>query len=123
MAKKAATQRNRGSSSRSTNTRTRRSNTNSRRSSSESILTKPFESLDFRRLNGTSYKRMVRDISRSSPLLYIAGGIGAFLVGRFAYRYYQDHPEVSDFIKENVDTVESKLREFRGGHDEEIARH
>lgn len=123
MAKKA-TQRTRGSSSRSSsNSRGRRSNTNSRRSSSDSILERSFDSFDLRKLNGGGYKKVVRDFTRSPSLLYLAGGIGAYFIGRFAYRYYQNHPEISDFIKENVDTVESRLREYRGGSQEEVARH
>lgn len=117
MAKKV-TQRKRGS------TTSRRSNTRGRRSGSsysgESLLERPLEGFDLRKFNGNNYKNVVRDFSKSSSLLYLVGGIGAFFLGRWALRYYQNHPEISEFIKENVDTVEARLREFRGGEIEEV---
>lgn len=100
-----------------------RKSTRGRSVSAKTLLKRPLEGFDFRKLNSGSYKRAVRGLN-SPVLLSIAGSVGAFFLGRFIYRYYQSHPEISDFIRENIDTVEEKLREFRGGTvDEEIARH
>ncbi len=63
---------------------------------------------------GTGYKKMARAVSGNPWALSLAGGIGAFFIGRFLYRYYENHPEISEFIQDNFETVESRLREFRG---------
>jgi hypothetical protein len=92
--------------------------------SAESLLEKPLENIDLRKLNGPGIKKIIREIYKSPLAMYLAGGVGAFFIGRFAYRYYQDHPEISDFIKENFDTMESRLREFRSEiMDGDVARH
>lgn len=45
--------------------------------------------------------------------MYVAGGIGLAVLGRFAFKYYQSHPEISDYIKENYEAVESKIHDYR----------
>lgn len=45
--------------------------------------------------------------------MYVAGGIGVAVLARFAYKYYNSHPEISDYIKENFESVESKLKEYK----------
>lgn len=84
------------------------------------------KSLNLNRLRSGGYKKIAKNVSKNPLALYLASGLGAFFLGRFVYRYYQNHPEISDFIQENFDTVESKLREFRSGRgleEERIARH
>lgn len=99
----------------STQGRRRRSPLSTRRSSSshESVL-------DTINPNQVDYRKVLRNVSQNSPLMLLAGGLGAFVIGRFFYRYYQDHPEISDFIRDNMDTVESRIREFREGSREEM---
>lgn len=111
MAKKAS-QGNKSSTKRSTSSRGRRSSSNS---SSDSLLDKARSSFDFRKVRGLNYENALRKVSANPWAMYVAGGIGAFYLARFAYRYYKTHPEFSEFIKENIDTVESSLREYRGG--------
>ncbi len=65
-------------------------------------------------VQGAGYKKIARAVSSNPWALSLAGGIGAYFIGRFLYRYYENHPEISDFIQENFETVESKLREIRG---------
>lgn len=74
---------------------------------------------------GMNYKNILRKIKASPFSLYLAGGAGAFFLGRFAIRYYRSHPEIQSFIKENFDTVEEKIREYRnsGMSEEAEARH
>lgn len=119
MAKR--TQGNRGSSNRG-----RKSN-RGRSASAGTILERPLESIDLRKLSGNNvYKKSLRTIIDNPVALYLAGTVGAFFLGRFAYRYYQNHPEISEFIRDNFDTVEGKLRDFRGGSAgdvDEVARH
>jgi hypothetical protein len=75
--------------------------------------------------SGKSYKSILSKIKASPLSLYVAGGVGAFFLGRFAIRYYKSHPEISTFLKENFDTVEEKLREYKNNmmSDEAEARH
>ncbi len=74
---------------------------------------------------GLNYKKILRRM-RANPLtLYLAGGVGAFYFGRFLFKYYKNHPEISTFFKENFDTVENKLRNYKDSFnsDEIEARH
>lgn len=74
---------------------------------------------------GINYKNVLRKIKANPLSMYIAGGVGAFFLGRFAIRYYRSHPEISTFLKENFDTVEGKLREYKDSimSEESEARH
>lgn len=111
-------------SSRSTSSNRGRKSNRGRSVSAKSILARPLQNIDLRRLNGGGYKRVIRGLSDRPVWLSIAGSVGAFFLGRFLYRYYQNHPEISEFIQDNFNTVEEKLREFRGGDiNEDVARH
>lgn len=81
--------------------------------------------LDLRRLSGPGYKKVIRDIYKSPIALYLASGVGTFFLGRFLFRYYKNHPEIAEFVRDNFETVEAKLREFRGEEilDDDMARH
>ena len=89
----------------------RSNSTSSRRTSGKKI--------DLRKFNNTDLQRVVKKIGDSPLALYLAGGVGTIFLARFAYRYYRNHPEIQEFIRENFDTVESTLREYRGGSVEE----
>lgn len=93
----------------------------SRSRSRESLLDNPLN-IDLRRFNGPGYKKVLREVAKN-PISYLAGGFGAYLLGRFMFRYYQSHPEISDFIRDNFESVEERLKEFRGSRDEDYARH
>lgn len=60
-----------------------------------------------------TYRNVWQRLQGSPKLLYVAGGVGAFFLIRFAVRYYKDHPEILEFIKENIDNVEERIGEFR----------
>lgn len=65
-------------------------------------------------LGGFNYKNLSRKL-RANPLILNAGiGVGAYFLVRYAIRFYKSHPEIADFVRENLDTVESRFREFRG---------
>lgn len=78
-------------------------------------------------LGGYNYRNLARKISKNPLLMNVGIGVGAFYLVRYAIRYYKNHPEILDFIKDNLDTVESKFREYRSslsGEDEMTqARH
>ena len=88
---------------------------------SSGLLEKP---IDMRKFNGGGYKKILRDIYKSPISLWLASGVGGYFLARFMLRYYRNHPEIAEFFCENFDTVEARLREFRGGSmDEDMARH
>lgn len=90
--------------------------------SRESLLENP---IDLRKLNGGGYKKVIRSLYRSPISLYLASGVGSYFLVRFLFRYYKDHPEIAEFVRDNFESVESRIREFRGGNamDEDMARH
>lgn len=77
-------------------------------------------------LGGFNYRNLSRKL-RGSPILLNAGiGVGAYFLVKYAIRFYKAHPEIADFVRENLDTVEDKVRSFRGTSDESTladARH
>lgn len=57
-------------------------------------------------------------------LAYVVGGIGAYFLGKFAYRYYKSHPEIAKFFKENYEQLGEKIKEIGGNTQEhEIPKH
>lgn len=51
----------------------------------------------------------------SPTVKYIAGGVATAVLARIATNISTKYPELSNFLKENIDTVESKLLEFKSG--------
>lgn len=48
--------------------------------------------------------------ARATP--YVAGGIGLAVIAKYAYSYYKSHPEMVETLKENLGTVEEKLKDY-----------
>jgi hypothetical protein len=61
------------------------------------------------------YKEVIKDFITSPPVKYIAGGIATALLTRIANNMSDRYPEISSFIKENLDNIEGKLGEFNSG--------
>lgn len=51
----------------------------------------------------------------SPTVKYIAGGVATAVLTRIASNIATKYPELSNFLRENIDTVESKLSEFKTG--------
>lgn len=85
---------------------------------SKNRSTPTLKTIDFRNFNKGDAKKIINKVSNNPLALYIAGGVGAIFATRFALRYYKNHPELKDFIKENFDAVESTLKEYRHGIEE-----
>lgn len=63
----------------------------------------------------TDQRRVLARRLKNNPIgMYILGVIGTFFLGRYLLRYYKNHPEIAEFVRDNFETVEGKLREFRG---------
>lgn len=47
----------------------------------------------------------------------ITKAVGIGVAGYFAYKwgrkFYEEHPEIGEFIRDNLETVEDKFREYR----------
>lgn len=81
-------------------TAARKSSAKSRRSSSERSY--------------QNYRDTLLEWSERPAVRYVAGGIGLALLARFTYSMSERYPEISRFLKENLDTIEDRMREFRG---------
>lgn len=55
------------------------------------------------------YMGLVRELVSNPTVKYVAGGIATALLTRLATKLSDKYPEISSFIRENLDTVESKL--------------
>lgn len=75
--------------------------------------------------NYRNYRDQLLEWSENPAVKYVAGGIGLALLGRLAFSMSDRYPEVSRFFRENLDTIEDKLKEFRGIENQEgtEARH
>ncbi len=86
---------------------TKRSSSRSRRGSQETTL-------DLSQLSRQStYKNLIRYLSKNTAAKYVLGGIAGVVLVRFAMRYYREHPEISDFLRDNFENVEGRLRQYR----------
>jgi hypothetical protein len=77
-------------------------------------------------LGGYNFKNLGRRLRGNSLLLNVGIGVGTFFAVRSAIRYVKANPAIVDFFRENLDTVEAKFREYRGGSSEDTiadARH
>jgi hypothetical protein len=102
-----------------TRTTSPRRNTRRNKSSEEKHLEIPM--LD-RRMTMKSFMNRIR----SNPVaMYLGGSVAAVLLVRWGYHFYKDHPEIKEFILDNFDTVEDKLKEYKNsfGSDMSEARH
>jgi hypothetical protein len=59
------------------------------------------------------YKEILREFISSPAVRYVAGGIATALLTRLANNMAERYPEISSFIRENMDNLEGKLGEFR----------
>lgn len=59
------------------------------------------------------YKEILRDLYASPTVRYLAGGIAAAFLNRYANKLSEKYPEVADFLKENIEAFEGKLSEIK----------
>ncbi len=68
-------------------------------------------------------KEVFRGFVANPAFKYVAGGIATAVLARIATNLSARYPEISNFLKENLDNVESRLGEFKSGTTDESARH
>lgn len=66
------------------------------------------------------YKEILKEFVASPAFRYAAGGIATALLSRLANNMSGKYPEISNFIRNNLDTVESK---FSMGQDQDNFQH
>ena len=65
--------------------------------------------------NLKNYRNTVLDWSEQPAAKYIIGGVGFAVLARLAYQFSESYPGAVQFLRNQLDTVEDKLREYRGG--------
>ncbi len=68
------------------------------------------------------YKEILREFLSRPAVKYVAGGIATAMLTRLANNMAEKYPEISDFIRENMENLEGKLGEFRATF-QDSARH
>jgi hypothetical protein len=68
--------------------------------------------------NRRDYKEMFYEFAQNPAVRYVAGGIATAVLSKLATNLSERYPEISNFIKENLDTVEGKLGDFRNSLEE-----
>lgn len=98
---------------RKSNQQSSRSTRNTKKSSGRSRRGSQ-STLDISQLSRQSnYQNLIRNLSSSNATKYVLGGIAGVLLVRFTMRYYREHPEISDFLRDNFENVEGRLRQYR----------
>lgn len=63
---------------------------------------------------GSSFSReYVSNLWAKPVTKYVVGGIGIAVLSRLAMTVYNRYPVISEFIRDNMDVVETKLTEFK----------
>jgi hypothetical protein len=58
-------------------------------------------------------RQILRDLLQSPATKYIASGLATALLTRFAKRLSDHYPEISQFIRENLDMLEERMAQYR----------
>lgn len=59
------------------------------------------------------YKDVLRDLASNPAVRYVAAGIATAVLTKIATNLSERYPELSHFIKENLDNVEGRLGDFK----------
>lgn len=59
------------------------------------------------------YKDILRELYMSPTVRYLAGGITAAMLNRYANKLSEKYPEIAEFLRENIDTFEGKLEQLK----------
>ncbi len=56
------------------------------------------------------YQKILRNLRSDPRLMYLGMGIGVIVLSRFAYRYYKEHPESAQFMRDQFQRLEKRLK-------------
>lgn len=69
------------------------------------------------------YKDILEELISNPALRYVAAGVATAIVTRIANKLSDRYPEISSFIRENLDQLEGRFGEFSRESGSESARH
>lgn len=69
------------------------------------------------------YKDILEELISNPALRYVAAGLATAIVTRIANKLSDRYPEISSFIRENLDQLEGRFGEFSREPGSESARH
>lgn len=58
---------------------------------------------------------VIREWISNPAVKYVAGGIATAILSRLAQNMSEKYPELSRFLKENIDSFEGRLGQYRSG--------
>lgn len=78
-----------------------------------------FETGSRRSIGGSreNYSQLIRELISNPAVKYVAGGIAASILSRLATNMSEKYPELSKFLRENLDSFEGKLGQYRPSMD------
>lgn len=65
------------------------------------------------RVNESQVLNTVKDLYDNPAVRYIAGGVALAALSKFMNAFSQRYPEITNVVKDGLDTVEHKLTEFK----------
>lgn len=69
------------------------------------------------------YKDILQELLSNPALKYVAAGLATAVLTRIANKMSDRYPEISSFIRENLDQIEGRFGDFSGEGRGESARH
>ncbi|MFL5785742.1 MAG: hypothetical protein ACJ76H_14085 [Bacteriovoracaceae bacterium] len=66
-------------------------------------------------LNSSELSSKLREFIDNPMVKYVAGGIATAILSRLATNMGEKYPELSRFLRENIDTFEGRLGQYRSG--------
>ena len=69
------------------------------------------------------YREILSELVSNPAVKYVAGGIATALLTRIANNMATRYPEISSFIRENLDSLEGRFGEYNRDLKGESARH
>lgn len=109
------------------NTSTRRPRKNARSERSQGLTAREDSSSrssrNFFEAGNRDYREILRELASNPAVKYVAGGIATALLTRIANNMATRYPELSSFIRENLDSLEGKFGEYNRDLKGESARH
>ncbi len=64
---------------------------------------------------GSEYSQLIREFISNPAVKYMAGGIATAILSRLANNMSDKYPELSRFLRENIDSFEGRLGQYRPG--------
>jgi hypothetical protein len=56
------------------------------------------------------YQRILKTLGQNPKVMYLGVGLGVVVLGRMIFRYYKAHPEMMEFVRDQVQIFEKKMK-------------